>query len=210
LIDKETALSDKEKVMTEQITALKLDIPSIDQLDEGTQKYFGKCQEKLGMIPNVLSAYSQNQEQLEAFAKLYNCLMFGDSGLSPLEREMIAVVVSSANHCYYCLTAHGAAVRQYSENPILGEQLVMNYRAADLPPRQRAMLEFADKLTRQPDQMVEADRQALRDAGFSDRDIWDIAQVAGFYNMTNRLASAVEMKPNDDYHAQFRQCQVTS
>ncbi len=186
------------------LTALDLDLPSHDQLDESTQRYFDKCQQKLGMVPNVLSAYSQNPEQLQAFSSFYNTLMFGESGLSPLEREMIAVVVSSINHCYYCLTAHGAAVRQYSENPILGEQLVMNYRAADLSPRHRAMLDFTDKLTRHPDQIVEADRQQLRDASFTDAQIWDIANVAGFYNMTNRVASAVEMRPNDDYHSQCR------
>jgi uncharacterized peroxidase-related enzyme len=186
------------------LTALELNTPSLDQLDDSTRNYFDKCQQKLGMVPNVLSAYSHNLEQLQAFSKHYNTLMFGESGLSPLEREMIAVVVSSANHCYYCLTAHGAAVRQYSEDPVLGEQLVMNYRAAQLSTRHRAMLDFADKLTLQPDQIVEPDRQRLRDAGFSDHDIWDIANVIGFYNMTNRVASAVEMQPNSDYHSQFR------
>ncbi len=186
------------------LTALNLDIPTLDRLDEPSQRYFGKCQQKLGMIPNVLSAYSQNPAQLQAFSRFYNTLMFGESGLSALEREMIAVVVSSINHCYYCLTAHGAAVRQYSGNPTLGEQLVMNYRAADLKPRQRAMLDFADKLTRQPDQIIEADRQQLRDVGLTDPEIWDVANITGFYNMTNRVASAVEMQPNSDYHNLFR------
>ncbi|MEH6472665.1 MAG: peroxidase-related enzyme [Halopseudomonas sp.] len=185
-------------------TALALQIPALEQLDESTQRYFKKCQEKLGMVPNVLRAYSQNPQQLESFSGFYNTLMFGESGLSTLECEMIAVVVSSVNHCYYCLTAHGAAVRQYSEDPILGEQMVMNYRAANLSQRHRAMLDFADKLTRLPDQIVETDRQALRDAGFSDADIWDIANITGFYNMTNRVASATEMAPNPEYHAQFR------
>ncbi|MFT6914690.1 MAG: putative peroxidase-related enzyme [Motiliproteus sp.] len=186
------------------LTALDLNTPTREQLDESTQTYFDKCQEKLGMIPNVLQAYSHNPAQLEAFSSFYNCLMFGDSGLSTLEREMIAVVVSSINHCFYCLTAHGAAVRQYSGDPVLGEQLVMNYRTADLDTRQRAMLDFADQLTRQPAQIVESDRQALRDAGFSDADIWDIANISGFYNMTNRVASAVEMLPNPQYHSLYR------
>ncbi len=189
---------------THKLTALDLNIPSREQLDEPTQRYFDKCQQKLGMIPNVLQAYSHNPQQLEQFSSFYNCLMFGESGLSPLEREMIAVVVSSINHCYYCLTAHGSAVRQYSGDPILGELLVMNYRAAELDTRQRAMLNFADKLTRHPDQITEVDRQALRDAGFSDADIWDIANIIGFYNMTNRVASAVEMAPNPEYHNLFR------
>lgn len=185
-------------------TALDLPVPTLEQLPDTTARYLGICQEKLGMVPNVLAAYSHNLPQFDAFAQLYNCLMLGESGLSALEREMIAVVISSANHCYYCLTAHGAAVRQYSENPILGEQLVMNYRAAELSTRHRAMLDFADQLTRHPDQTTEADRQVLRDAGFSDTDIWDIASITGFYNMTNRLAGATEMVPNPEYHSQYR------
>ena len=129
----------------------------------------------------------------------------GEEALSKLERELIAVAVSSVNHCYYCLTAHGAAVRQLSGNPALGEQMVMNYRAAEgLTAKQIAMLDFADKLTREPHAIVEADRQALRDAGFTDRDIWDIASVASFFNMSNRMAAAVDMRPNDEYHAQAR------
>jgi uncharacterized peroxidase-related enzyme len=186
------------------ITALDLPIPERDALPDEVQKYFGKCDEKLGMVPNVLAAYSQNTAQLDVFSKFYNELMFGESELTLLEKEMIAVVVSSVNHCYYCLTAHGAAVREYSGDPVLGELLVMNYRAAELSPRHHAMLDFADKLTRQPDQILEADRQSLRDAGFSDQGIWDIANIAGFYNMTNRVASAVEMQPNLQYHASHR------
>lgn len=186
------------------LTALELPVPARDALPEPVQKYFNKCDEKLGMVPNVLAAYSQNLEQLEVFSKFYNELMFGDSEVTPLEKEMIAVVVSSHNHCYYCLTAHGAAVREYSGDPVLGELLVMNYRAAELSTRHRAMLDFASKLTRLPDQIEEADRQALRDAGFSDRGIWDIANITGFYNMTNRVASAVEMQPNLEYHASHR------
>jgi uncharacterized peroxidase-related enzyme len=117
---------------------------------------------------------------------------------------MIAVVVSSANHCFYCLTAHGCNVREYAQNPVLGELMVMNYRAAELSDRHRAMLDFADKLTRTPDEIDEADRQRLRDAGFSEKDIWDIANIAGFYNMTNRVASAVDMQPNKEYHGMHR------
>lgn len=187
-----------------QITALDLPIPERNQLPEEFQKYFGKCEEKLGMIPNVLAVYSQNIAQLDIFARFYNELMFGESELTPLEKEMIAVVVSSQNKCYYCLTAHGAAVREYSGDPVLGELLVMNYRAADLQPRQRAMLDFAYKLTEQPDQIMESDRQTLRNAGFSDQGIWDITNVIAFYNMTNRVASAVEMQPNLQYHASHR------
>jgi len=113
-----------------------LNLPMVDPLPEDTQKYFDVCQEKLGMVPNVLQAYAFDIDKLNAFTAMYNDLMLGASNLSKLEREMIAVVVSSVNKCYYCLTAHGAAVRQLSGNPILGEQMVMNWRVADLDARQ--------------------------------------------------------------------------
>jgi uncharacterized peroxidase-related enzyme len=183
-----------------------LDIPQqdADALPEGMGRYFRVCDEKLGFVPNVLRSYSFDGERLQHFVDFHDDLMLADSELSKLEREMIAVAVSARNHCYYCLTAHGAAVRQLSGRPELGEQLVMNFRAADLDERQRAMLEFAEKLTDAPDAMEEADRAALRDAGFSDRGIWDIAAVAAFFSMTNRLAAAVDMQPNDEYHSQAR------
>ncbi|MEQ5827731.1 peroxidase-related enzyme [Sulfitobacter sp. NFXS29] len=181
-----------------------LDLPMVDPLPEATQKYFDICQEKLGMVPNVLRAYAFDIDKLNAFAGMYNDLMLGDSALSKLEREMIAVAVSSVNKCYYCLVAHGAAVRELSGDLQLGEALVMNYRIAKITAKQRAMLDFAVKLTEASAKVEEADRQALRDAGFTDRDIFDIASVAGFFNMTNRVASATDMRPNDDYHAQAR------
>jgi uncharacterized peroxidase-related enzyme len=181
-----------------------LDLPMAEPLPPATQKYFDICQEKLGMIPNVLKAYAFDIDKLNAFTTLYNDLMLADSGLTKLEREMIAVVVSSINKCFYCLTAHGAAVRQLSGAPQLGEMMVMNWRSAKLDARQTAMLSFAEKITRASGEIVEADRAALRVIGFSDRDIWDIANVAAFFNMTNRVASATDMRPNDDYHAQAR------
>ena len=188
--------------MTDKPTAL--DLPMVDPLPPATQKYFDICDDKLGMIPNVLRAYAFDIAKLDAFAALYNDLMLSDSGLSKLEREMIAVCVSSINKCYYCLTAHGAAVRALSGDPKLGEMLVMNWRVAPLDARQTAMLTFAEKMTIASSTIVEADRDALRAAGFSDRDIWDIANVAGLYNMTNRVASATDMRPNDAYHDQAR------
>jgi uncharacterized peroxidase-related enzyme len=181
-----------------------LDLPMVDPLPPETQKYFDICQDKLGMVPNVLAAYASDIDKLNAFTAMYNDMMLGASGLTKLEREMIAVCVSSINKCYYCLTAHGAAVRALSGDPILGEQLVMNWRVADLDARQTAMLTFAEKMTVASAKIVEADRQALRKAGFTDRDIWDIANVAGFYNMTNRVASATDMRPNYEYHTQAR------
>ena len=156
------------------------------------------------MIPNVLLAYAFDEKKLRAFTEMYNELMLGASGPTKLERKMITVAVSSINRCYYCLTAHGAAVRQLSSNPTLGEMMVMNWRAAALPPKQTAMLEFATKLTEMPAKIVEADRQALRDVGFSDRNIRDIAATAAFFNMSNRVAAAVDMQPNPEYHAMAR------
>jgi uncharacterized peroxidase-related enzyme len=173
-------------------------------LSSAMQVYFQKCQDKLGFVPNVLAAYAFDTAKLEAFVAMYNDLMLAPSGLSKLEREMIAVAVSAQNRCYYCLTAHGAAVRQYSGKPLHGEQMVMNYRAARLDKRQRAMLDFAVKLTTEPWAVEEADREALRRAGFSDRDIWDIAAVVGFFNMSNRVASATDMRPNEIYHGMAR------
>ncbi|APZ53049.1 peroxidase-related enzyme [Salipiger abyssi] len=181
-----------------------LNLPMVEPLPPETQKYFDICDEKLGMVPNVLKAHAFDIAKLNAFTGLYNELMLAESGLSKLEREMIAVVVSSINKCFYCLTAHGAAVRELSGDPKLGEMLVMNWRVADLPYRQRAMLSFAEKMTKSSAEIAEYDREALRDAGFSERDIWDIANVAAFFNMTNRVASATDMRPNDEYHAQAR------
>ena len=166
--------------------------------------YFRKCEEKIGFVPNVLKAYAFDEAKLAAFAALYNDLMLAPSGLSKLEREMIAVVVSSCNRCYYCLVAHGAAVRTLSRDPVLGELMAMNWRAARLTARQSAMLSFAEKLTVEPWMIGDDDRAELRAAGYSDRDIWDIAAVAAFFNMSNRVASATDMRPNVAYHGQAR------
>jgi uncharacterized peroxidase-related enzyme len=184
-----------------EITAL--DLPPAPLTPE-MEAYFAKCQEKLGFVPNVLKAYGFDMAKLGAFVAMYNDLMLASSGLSKLEREMIAVAVSSHNRCYYCLVAHGAAVRQLSGDPVLGELMVMNYRAAPLSKRHRAMLDFAVKLTAEPWTVEDEDRARLRETGFSDRDIWDISAVAAFFNMSNRVASATDMRPNTAYHAQAR------
>jgi uncharacterized peroxidase-related enzyme len=188
--------------MTKRITALNL--PSLSPLPERMAKYLNLCDEKLGFVPNVIQAYTFNEAKLNAFTAMYNDLMLGDSGLTKLEREMIAVVVSSINRCWYCQVAHGASVRALSGDPALGEAMVMNFRTAPLEPRTRAMLDFAALVTENSAKTSEADRQALRDHGFSDRDIFDIAAVVGFYSMSNRVASAIGMMPNEEYHAQAR------
>ena len=186
-----------------KVTALKVGPPAA--LEPDNEAYFAKCMEKLGFVPNVLAAYAFDNAKLRSFIAMADDLMLGDSGLTKLEREMIAVAVSAVNHCHYCLTAHGAAVRQRAGDPVLGELVAQNYRSAELAARQKAMLDFAVKLTEQPDKIEEADRQGLRKAGFSDRDIWDIAAVASFYNMSNRLAAATDMRPNEEYHYVARQ-----
>ncbi|MDC1255345.1 peroxidase-related enzyme [Paracoccaceae bacterium] len=181
------------------VTALNL--PEIDPMPDNIRKYFKLCEDKLGLVPNVLKAYAFNETKLNAFTGMYNDLMLGESNITPLEREMIAVVVSSINRCYYCLVAHGNSVRKLSKNPELGEQMAINYRLADLKPNQRAMMDFAVKMTEESYKIEEIDRQNLRDNGYSDQDIWDIASIASFFNMSNRMASAIDMRPNVEYHS---------
>ena len=187
-----------QKRAKDHVTAL--DLGPEAELGPELEAYFAKCREKLGFVPNVLRAYAFDTAKLKTFIDMVDDLMLADSGLSKLEREMIAVAVSAVNHCHYCLTAHGAAIRQRAKNPEMGELIAQNYRAAALPARQKAMLDFAVKLTEHPDKIEEADREVLRRAGFSDRDIWDIAAVAGFFNMSNRIAAATDMRPNQQYH----------
>ena len=181
------------------VTALNL--PAMDPMPENVKKYFKLCKEKLGLIPNVLKAYAFNEKKLNNFTNMYNDLMLGESNISPLEREMIAVVVSSINRCYYCLVAHGNSVRKLSKNPELGEAMIINYRSADLKPNQRAMMDFVAKMTEESYKIEEVDRQILRENGYSDQDIWDIASIASFFNMSNRMASAIDMRPNVEYHS---------
>ena len=181
------------------VTALNL--PEMDPMPDNIRKYFKLCEDKLGLVPNVLKAYAFNETKLNAFTGMYNDLMLGESNITPLEREMIAVVVSSINRCYYCLVAHGNSVRKLSKNPELGEQMAINYRLADLKPNQLAMMDFAVKMTEESYKIEEIDRQTLRDNGYSDQDIWDIASIASFFNMSNRMASAIDMRPNVEYHS---------
>jgi uncharacterized peroxidase-related enzyme len=183
-----------------RITALAL---KPGKLSPEMDAYFQKCEEKLGFVPNVLKAFAFDNAKLEAFVDYRHHLVQDAESLSKLEIEMIATVVSSQNRCFYCITAHGNGVRQLGD-PVLGEMMVQNYRVARLSKRQRAMLDFAVKLTIKPWEVEEEDREKLRRAGFTDRDIWDIASVAAFYNMTNRLASATDMRPNSIYHGQAR------
>lgn len=192
------------RLQPRDVTALSL--PDIDAaaMPADLAAYFDKCESKLGFVPNVLVAHAFDPLKLRQFADVYNQLMMGESELSKLDREMIAVVVSSRNRCHYCLVSHGQAVRQLSGDPMLGEALVMNHRVAELTPPQRAMLDFCVRLTDRPEAVGDDDRDALREAGFSDRAIWDIVATASFYAMSNRLAIGTGMKANPEYHGRSR------
>ena len=182
------------------LTKLDLDYKGTKDGEDQVKNYLAIVQQKLGFIPNVLAAFAKFPKQFEGFTKLYNALMLGESGLTKLEREMIAVTVSSENHCFYCLVAHGSAVRELSKDPQLGERIAANFRSAELPKKQEELLNFTKKLTKDPSEIGENDRKKLRDVGYTDRDIWDISAIVGLFNMTNRLASATEMEPNNNYH----------
>ena len=183
-----------------KIMSLDIEIPKPDQMEEETRNYFDLCKEKIGFIPNVLQAYAFDEEMLRAFSNFYNKLMLGESGLSKLEREMIAAVVSSINHCFYCMVAHGQAVRELSGDPEFGERLISNFRSAKLSQRHRAMLDFSTLMTEHPELVDETSRDRLRNVGFTERDIWDVVHVTSFFNMTNRVAGGVGMEPNREYH----------
>jgi len=182
------------------LTKLDLDYEGTKDGEDQVKNYLEIVQQKLGFIPNVLAAFAKFPKQFEGFTKLYNALMLGESGLTKLEREMIAVTVSSENHCFYCLVAHGSAVRELSNDPQLGERIAANFRSAELPKKQEELLNFTKKLTKDPSEICENDRKKLRNVGYKDRDIWDISAIVGLFNMTNRLASATEMEPNNNYH----------
>lgn len=184
----------------DHVISLDVKVPEMPA-EADLKTYFEKCLEKIGFVPNVIRGYAARPERWRAFVTMYHAIMDKKaSTLTPLEREMIAVVVSAVNRCYYCLVAHGQAVRKLSGDPELGEMLVMNYRVAHLSPRQRAMLDFAWKLTETPWLVEEPDRVALRASGFSEDEIWDIGETAAFYNFSNRMAYTTDMMPNKEYH----------
>ncbi len=182
----------------------KLGVPDAATLDEDLQILWRKCVEKLGFVPHVFSTYSLKPQRLRNFMAMYNDIMLSPSGLSKLEREMVAVVVSSANRCYYCLVAHGAAVRQLSGDPELGEMMALNYRVAALDARQRAMLDYAWKLTATPHDIGDADREGLRAVGLSNEDLFDLTETVAFFNLSNRMAHGSDMMPNREYHRAVR------
>jgi uncharacterized peroxidase-related enzyme len=182
----------------------KLGVPDPNTLDDDLKVIWQKCVDKLGFVPNVFSAYSLKPQRLRNFLTMYNEIMLSESGLSKLEREMVAVVVSSANRCFYCLVAHGAAVRALSGDAELGEMMALNYRVARLEARQRAMLDYAWKLTTTPWLVDDTDRAALHAVGLSNEDIFDLSETIGFFNLSNRMASSADLMPNREYHGAAR------
>lgn len=174
-------------------------VPALDDLPADLQERIVEVQAKTGFIPNVFLVLARRPDECRAFFAYYDALMLRDGGLSKAEREMIVVVTSAANACPYCVVAHGAVLRIYAKNPILADQLAVNYRHADITDRQRAMLDFALKMARQPEEIEEADVETLRGEGFSDEDIWDIGAITALFAMSNRLAHLTNMRPNEAF-----------
>jgi uncharacterized peroxidase-related enzyme len=174
-------------------------VPRIEDLPEDVRARIVAVQEKAGFVPNVFLALAHRPDEFRAFFAYHDALMLKESGLSKGEREMIVVATSAANQCHYCVVAHGALVRVYEKKPLLADQVAVNYRKADLSPRQRAMLDFAVKVALRSGEVADADYQSLREHGFSDEDAWDIAAIAAFFGMSNRIANAIEMRPNDEF-----------
>jgi uncharacterized peroxidase-related enzyme len=176
-----------------------LEVPGADEVPGEVKELWGKPLEKLGFVPNVLRVYAIRPRHLQLWNDFYDELMRGDSGLTKAQREMIAVVVSTANRCHYCIVSHSAALRKLTGDPVLVEQLQTNHAYANVEPKERAMLDFALKLTERSSTCTEADVDALREAGWSDEDVMDITEVAAMFNFTNRLASGLGWRPNPEY-----------
>jgi uncharacterized peroxidase-related enzyme len=176
-----------------------LHLPPEDEAPEEVKELWAKPLEKLGFVPNVLRVYAIRPRHLRLWNEFYDDLMRGESGLTKAQREMIAVVVSTTNRCHYCIVSHSAALRKLTGDPLLVEQLATNHAYAKVEPKERAMLDFAVKLTEQSYRCTEADVEALRQAGWTEEDVMDITEVAGMFNFTNRLASGLGWRPNPEY-----------
>ena len=179
-------------------------VPRLDELPQDIRDRIALVQEKAGFIPNVFLVLAHRPDEFRAFFAYHDALMLKEGGLTKGEREMIVVATSAANDCHYCVIAHGALVRIYQKNPLLADQVAVNYRKADLTPRQRAMLDFALKATLRSGEIDDADFARLREHGFSAEDAWDIAAVAAFFGMSNRLANMTAMRPNDEFYLMGR------
>ena len=175
-------------------------VPKLEDLPEDIRARMLEVQEKAGFIPNVFLTLAHRPDEFRAFFAYHDALMLRESGLSKAEREMIVVATSGANQCPYCIIAHGAILRVYARNPLVADQIAVNYRKADITERQKAMLEFALKVATRSADLVDADYAALRAHGFGDEDIWDIGGIAAFFALSNRMADVIGMRPNDEFY----------
>ncbi|MEH2535235.1 putative peroxidase-related enzyme [Bradyrhizobium sp. AZCC 1588] len=174
--------------------------PAIDKLPEDIRTRILAVQEKSGFVPNVFLTLAYRPDEFRAFFAYHDALMEKDSGLTKAEREMIVVATSAANQCHYCVIAHGAILRVRAKNPVIADQIAVNYRKADITLRQRAMLDFAMKVSRAANEVSEADFAEVTSHGFSEDDIWDIAAISAFFALSNRLANVTAMRPNDEFY----------
>ena len=179
-------------------------VPSLDSLPEDMRVRILKVQEKSGFIPNVFLALAHRPDEFRAFFAYHDALMEKDSGLTKAEREMIVVATSNANQCHYCVIAHGAILRIRAKNAFIADQVAINYRKADITVRQRAMLDFAMKVSQTAYEVSDADYAVLREHGFSDEDIWDIGAISAFFGMSNRMANMLSMRANDEFYGMGR------
>jgi uncharacterized peroxidase-related enzyme len=189
--------------MTQPI-ATRFPTPSIDRLPEDIRARILAVQEKSGFVPNVFLTLAWRPEEFRAFFAYHDALMDKDSGLTRAEREMIVVATSSANQCHYCVIAHGAILRVRAKNPEIADQIAVNYRKADITPRQRAMLDFAMKVSVEANKIAEQDFTDIARHGFSDDDIWDIAAISAFFALSNRMANVTAMRPNHEFYMMGR------
>jgi len=178
--------------------------PAIDTLPDDIRSRILAVQEKSGFVPNVFLTLAYRPDEFRAFFAYHDALMEKDSGLTKAEREMIVVATSSANQCHYCVIAHGAILRIRAKNPQIADQIAVNYRKADITPRQRAMLDFAMKVSREANEISDADFAAVAGHGFTDDDIWDITAISAFFALSNRLANVTAMRPNDEFYMMGR------
>jgi uncharacterized peroxidase-related enzyme len=175
-------------------------VPELEDLPQDMRERILQVQEKAGFVPNVFITLAHRPDEFRAFFAYHDALMLRESGLSKAEKEMIVVATSGANHCLYCVVAHGAILRVYAKNPLIADQVAVDHRKADLSARQRAMLDFAVKLARKPESVVDADHEALRNRGFSAEDIWDIGAITALFALSNRMAHLIAMRPNEEFH----------
>ena len=179
-------------------------VPRLDELPDDVRARIAQVQEKAGFVPNVFLTLAHRPDEFRAFFAYHDALMLREDGLTKGEKEMIVVATSAANDCHYCVVAHGAILRVYEKNPLIADQVAVNYRRADLTPRQRAMLDFAIKVALHSQEIEEVDFERLRAHGFTDEDAWDIGAIAAFFAMSNRLANMTSMQPNDEFYLMGR------